>query len=339
LRPGARGATVPGETSVSKPTNVPGLSRRTRLAVAAPLLVRARLADVRRHEPALARDGEPDEDAVHDMRVAARRLRAALEALADDALSPLEDEVKALQDALGAVRDLQVLRGWIREHGQDGGGADALVREVASRVPDEARRLSRALRAWSGAVAPTIQELSAIHAGGPGRLGGPHVARAVRRRLDAMATRIAPVLDEPAPRAAHRLRIAAKKVRYLAEVAKPGRPAAAKALLATLEPLQERLGDLHDADVRAERLEALARTASTEAQDAARALLEEVRHERERGARALVQDLQRWRDDDLVGALRRGFKKRERRIPPIIRPANGDAARGDSTSAVAGARA
>src|SRR6266508_677714 len=76
------------EASLPKPMKVPGLSRRTPLAVAGPLIVRARLADVRRHEATLARDGEPDEDAVHDMRVAARRLRAALEALGDDALTP-----------------------------------------------------------------------------------------------------------------------------------------------------------------------------------------------------------------------------------------------------------
>ncbi|MGI8968349.1 MAG: CHAD domain-containing protein [Chloroflexota bacterium] len=53
-----------------------------------------------------------DADAIHDMRVASRRLRAALEVFRDAfparRLKPLLDEVKALADALGAVRDLDV---------------------------------------------------------------------------------------------------------------------------------------------------------------------------------------------------------------------------------------
>lgn len=273
-----------------------------------------------RHERALSREGEPDRDAIHDMRVAARRLRAALEALGDDALAKLDDEVKALQDALGEVRDVQVLRDWIREQGEKGPGTAALLKQISSRLPDAARELRRALTGWREAVAPTILELSATHAGGPGALGGPHVARAVRRRLDAMARRIPPALGRATPRAAHRLRISAKKVRYLAEVAKPGRGAAAKALLGVLEPLQERLGTLHDADVRTERLEALLSEGPASARPAARELLARVRRGRDREARALVAELRRWRDEELTKALRAGFRKRERRIDDRARP-------------------
>ena len=47
----------------------------------------------------------PEKDAVHEMRVAARRLRATLRLLR---LEKLDPKVKALQDALGEVRDLQL---------------------------------------------------------------------------------------------------------------------------------------------------------------------------------------------------------------------------------------
>src|ERR1700682_4971291 len=90
-----------------KPTHVPGLDAHTPLRQAAKLLLEARLLDVRRYEPQLT-EGTP-EDAVHDMRVALRRLRAALRLFR---LRELDGPVKALQDALGAVRDLKLQIGW-----------------------------------------------------------------------------------------------------------------------------------------------------------------------------------------------------------------------------------
>ena len=53
----------------------------------------------------------PKKDAVHEMRVAARRLRAALRVLQ---LRELDPKVKALQDALGEVRDLQLQIDWLQ---------------------------------------------------------------------------------------------------------------------------------------------------------------------------------------------------------------------------------
>ncbi len=148
-----------------KPTPVPGLSPDTALSVAEPLIVRARLADVRRQEAAFGDDGgarEPDADAVHDMRVAARRLRAALGVLGDADLVELEDEVKALQDALGAVRDRQVQRAWIESAGSriDAEGARQLAAWVSQGLDDDLRSLQLALAGWSSSVAPTIFERS-----------------------------------------------------------------------------------------------------------------------------------------------------------------------------------
>jgi CHAD domain-containing protein len=304
------------EEGVAKPTQVPGITRSTPLATGGPLILRARLADARRYEAVLAREGEPDADAVHDMRVAARRVRAAIEALGDEMLRSLEEEVKGVQDALGAVRDIQVIRDWIAGHGR-GDGASRLAAAVGSRLPEAVDALGKALDAWRGAVAPTILELSTTHAGAPGTLSGAHLARAVRRRLDKMAQRIPPVLEDPSPRAAHRLRIAAKKVRYLAEVARPGRERAAKVLLEVLEPMQERLGQLHDADVRTARLEELAASGPAEGRAEARRLLAAVRRERDGEARALVHELRRWSELDVVARVRRGFRRRERAVQQI----------------------
>jgi CHAD domain-containing protein len=295
---------------VARPTDVPGLSPATPLAVAGPLLVRARLADVRRLEPGFAADGEPDADAVHDMRVAVRRLRAALALAGDRTLRALDGAVRALQDALGEVRDAQVLRRWFGARAGDGDGADAaaLVAWADRRAAKATRRLRPALDAWTGAVAPML-EREADGAGGRGRLGGARIAGRVRRRLRTLGRRVERARRRASPRRVHRLRIAVKKARYLAELVEPGWAGAAGATLAMLEPLQDRLGALHDADVRSARLERLARRGGLGARRAARAMLPRVRAERDRDAARLRAELDRWRAERAARALRRGFRR------------------------------
>jgi CHAD domain-containing protein len=179
---------------VARPTDVAGLSPATPLAVAGPLLVRARLADVRRLEAAFAADGEPD--AVHDMCVAVRRLRAALALAGDRTLRALAGAVRALQDALGEVRDAQVLRRWFAARAGDGDGGDAA-----------------ALVAWADRRA----------------------AKATRR-LRTLGRRVERARRRASPGRVHRLRIAVKKARYLADLVEPG-PAADGAARLAREPV------------------------------------------------------------------------------------------------------
>src|SRR5262245_32897606 len=91
---------------MARATPIAGLTRRTRVNDAAPRILQARLADVRRWESRVAASlrGEP----IHAMRVATRRLRAVLKLFPNDGLRP-NGELKRLQDALGRVRDLEIL--------------------------------------------------------------------------------------------------------------------------------------------------------------------------------------------------------------------------------------
>ncbi|MGH8893022.1 MAG: CHAD domain-containing protein, partial [Actinomycetes bacterium] len=72
--------------------------------------LRQQVGELLRHEPQVRAD---DAEAVHDMRVATRRMRTTLAVfrpLFDRARTdPVRDELSWLADALGAVRDLDVL--------------------------------------------------------------------------------------------------------------------------------------------------------------------------------------------------------------------------------------
>jgi CHAD domain-containing protein len=239
-------------------------------------------------------------DVVHDMRVAARRLRAALTLLGDDDLVSLEPEVKALQDALGAVRDGQVQSSWLRKAGP---GAEDLAASVESGWREKSKRLENALRAWSSAVAPEMNQLVTEHAAWPGRLGDRRTGKPIRNRLTRVDKRIGRVLSDPSPRAVHGLRIDAKKLRYAAELVEPGYPKAAKALLMWLEPLLDKLGDLHDTDVRISMLK--------DADEKAQGILHDVERTRVVQVDGLLADLRKWPAEDLRQRFDRAFRQRK----------------------------
>jgi CHAD domain-containing protein len=119
--------------------------------------------------------------------------------------------------------------------------------------------------------------------------------------------------ERASPRRTHRLRIAAKKLRYLAELARPGSPEVLDHLLAELVPLQERLGELHDTDVRVARLGELASRGDAVEAELARGLLESVRTDRARQEHELEAELTRWRDEEVVPEIRAGLRNRNAR--------------------------
>jgi CHAD domain-containing protein len=203
-----------------------------------------------------------DEEGLHDFRVAVRRLRSVLRAYSD-----------VLEGAVG-----KKLRRRLRDVARStGGGRDAEVARawLASQRP----RLSRRHRAgldWAlGRLDRRLGESAAPIRGGVGgfeavadRLHGRLVVytaevRLEPRREDTFSAALAARLERYAPAlakrltavagpgdqaAAHRARLAAKRLRYLVEAATPAEPAA-RALVARLKGLQDLLGELHDAHV------------------------------------------------------------------------------------------
>lgn len=206
-----------------------------------------------------------DDHALHDFRVAVRRLRSAVRAYGDHlAGSVRKKDRKTLAElaaATGEARDLEVHAAWIAARldaftederpaaaaallddlrAEQGKAEHGVRKRVAKEFPKARWRLARRIRFYRQEVDVDAPEggarLSAV-------LGEQmlELAADLERRLAGVRT-----LDDQ--RAAHRARIAAKRLRYLVE------PVAdeldgAPPLIKRLKRLQDALGEMHDADV------------------------------------------------------------------------------------------
>lgn len=211
-----------------------------------------------------------DPDALHQLRVAIRRLRSAFSLfgpLLDHArFEELKAELKRLSEPLGPARDLDVfLAGALtdeRERRPEEPGLKALEKQIQirkSRAYDAAletlrspewRRLVVDLAGWINAGAwlfPRDPERRAL-VEGPARNFAASVLDKRFARLRKKSRRIAKIGDEER----HQVRIAAKKLRYGVEFFstlfenKPKREKRRVDFLKAVKKLQGRLGDLND---------------------------------------------------------------------------------------------
>lgn len=211
-------------------------------------------------------------DAVHQMRVAARRLRSGLRTfgpLLDPAWSAdLQDQLRWIADVLGGVRDREVLHERLLHQLQElpaGVVADTTSRDLDRMLTDglaDARALvlqelrgDRYLSLIDALVAAATDPPTTPAADEPARQALPPLVRAAWRQLDKRVGK----LDDDAPDALfHSARIAAKRARYAGELCTPVFGAPAKAFAAAVATVQEVLGDHQDAAVAQEVLRDLA---------------------------------------------------------------------------------
>lgn len=292
---------------MASPTPIRGLGTDTPLGEAARRILAGRLGDVRAHEAAL-QDGL-GEDPVHDMRVATRRLRAALQMFRlVGGLRRLEGDVKRLQDALGEVRDLHVQAKWLasaakdeKAHARD---ITRLRRARLTGLGDAEARLRAEVKRWAERTAPRLlRKLDGLQ--DAHRFGGRRVRELLRERVRRMDKLMRRYTKAPDAATAHEVRKELKKLRYELEIIQPAFRRTMDALLEVLVPLQDGLGELHDADVRLAQFEHLAAAAPPKLREAARALLPRTREERAKLAAELARELQRWSSEQIPRRLRR----------------------------------
>jgi CHAD domain-containing protein len=212
--------------------------------------------------PAVRRD---EQDAVHQMRVAARRLRAALQAfpavLPRPTTEHLRDELRWLGQVLGSARDLEVLKGDFSS-ALDATPAELVIGPARARLsthfaPREARARQAALDALgSPRYVALLDELHSLLSAPPrGKAARasaartlPHaVGQAYRRTRRGMrrAGQLPP--GQARDVMLHEARKAAKRARYAAEVARPVAGKQAGRFATRMKAIQSVLGDHHDA--------------------------------------------------------------------------------------------
>lgn len=208
-----------------------------------------------RHDPAV-RLGR-DVDAVHDARVAIRRARSTLRTfrpiLDPEATDALRRELAWIADALGGVRDTEVLQARVRSRleaiDHDAGAGD-LLEELEQRRADARRSLLAAMSSTRYATAlERLVEAARTLPGLDHRAGWP-ADRAVwlmARPWKRLAKRADLAEREGTDAALHRARIAAKQVRYAAELFQPVVGKGARGVADGAESVQDALGEHQDA--------------------------------------------------------------------------------------------
>ena len=204
-----------------------------------------------------------DSEALHQGRVALRRLRAAFAIFSDlltgSLAERLRQEIAAATKILGTGRDLDVLiAGLAGVPGTDHPDPEAASELIAELARQRERAYAHIIEMLRSApfqrllfeTALWIEELAETEA--PIL---PFVARTLRKRRQRIVDRLER-LRTLTPRQRHRLRIAVKKLRYAAEFVEGLYPGEDRKRFAdTLGQLQDRLGDLNDlADARSRAL-------------------------------------------------------------------------------------
>jgi CHAD domain-containing protein len=221
-------------------------------------------------------DDPADDEALHDFRVALRRLRSCLQAyaepLGDSIPRKLQKRLRRLADSTGAGRDTEVQIEWLHKQGGKPGGKSGeapaarlaaaqrpgyawllgrlherkreAYRELGEEVADELSGLEAALRRRLSVYQTEVR----LDRDTPRRTLGAAVAEILAGQAEELRDHLDRIDGPGAEAAAHRARIRAKRLRYLLEPFRDEVPAAA-GLVQQVKSLQDLLGELHDAHV------------------------------------------------------------------------------------------
>jgi CHAD domain-containing protein len=222
--------------------------------VAVALLADADEAALRLADPA---DGE----ALHDFRVALRRLRSNLRAwrpaLGDSLQEKDERRLKRIARATNEARDAEVLTAWLgqarsslAERYQVAAGwlSARLEGRLWAANADGTAGASARLRALAPRLSRRLAAGDEAQGAGPEAFGAA-LAALLRGQARKLRDALAKVSSAQAVAAAHRARIEGKRLRYLLEPLRGTPGADATDAVKSLKSLQDVLGELHDAHV------------------------------------------------------------------------------------------
>ncbi len=236
-------------------------------------ILHTQLQKLHKAEP-VAREGS-DPEGVHDMRVATRRLRAALKVLEESVYdrkkaARFRKELRELANALGATRDADVFLEHLEKHTatlppEEQKGLEPLRQELLHRREGSRKAMLKTLdkpktakllhkletfvtTPGAGVAAPESSDPNEAHPNLVRHFAGSAVWRSYEEVL-AYETVVGP---ETPVAVLHRLRVACKRLRYTLEFFQDALPAGVKTLQKNLVEVQDDLGAMHDSQVAAE---------------------------------------------------------------------------------------
>ncbi len=195
-------------------------------------------------------------DAIHDIRVAARRCQSTARAYAgylpDDWPDKMIQKVRPIRKACDRVRDLDVLQAWLSNVACDGKAWRKLQNKIAKargRAMKKAGRTlfdpkaTRSLLKTASKIITSTVDRESKDAG--------QITTIVMKQLATAMLDMKPVLKTPGSQpefeqSVHQLRILGKNLRYCLEMALPALDDSAQNFLERLRDLQDSLGALHD---------------------------------------------------------------------------------------------
>ena len=211
-----------------------------------------------------------DAEAVHDMRVAVRRLRSFLRTakpmLDERWVESLRDELDWLGQMLGAVRDPDVLSAALKHqieelHGGDAGRSSGLLEPLKSEHDEAHARLVEGLN--DERYAKLLAAVEAAAEAPPSRRSDKSLRKLAKKELRRLRKRGTDVPLWLSDEQLHKRRIRVKRARYAAELVEPSVGKKASRFIDAAKDVQDVLGDHQDAVVAAHRLRLLARQSKT----------------------------------------------------------------------------
>jgi inorganic triphosphatase YgiF len=313
------------DESILRLSPPPALTGNDSVAVALRRVIAAQLERLRENDPGTRLGRDPE--ALHDMRVAIRRMRAALRAFKGGAAARvrthLRSELRWLGRILGAVRDLDVQLENLHRHGSAlpatyRDGLEPFRRHLEDVRADRRANLLSALD--STRYIRLIVRLETFASSKPGRLPpdaaqplGKYGATLLKKAFKHLRNAGKEASPAVAPEKLHNLRLRAKRARYLLEfladiTGKPGRR-----LSKRLIRVQDLLGVINDSVVAADLICQYLDESVTKTAASTNLALQEVAQGGLRHSEASRKDFQKaWKrltskrgSDDLAAVIKR----------------------------------
>jgi CHAD domain-containing protein len=235
------------------------LSPALSLGMAARIILAFHFDRLTRQEAGTRRGDDPE--ALHDMRVASRRLQAALRDFRSTfpakTLAPLEDDIQWLTQMLGRLRDVDVFIEWLETyaHGKRGTTKTIIHHIIDERMQTRQREQQALIEALHSQRYAKFKRAFVEFV----NTQAPHQAKEDESLIALAADKIEKELRRVKRRGTranlahlkrlHRLRIEAKRLRYTGEFFQSLFPAFPAKLIQRASALQDALGVVHDNDV------------------------------------------------------------------------------------------